>query len=225
VLKLINTSRQKKTGDIPQTYRSGGEANQFGTCPSTCPLKCKSAAGANVVDEDYARALANAVPRQGKAYSYSHFHWLTWKYLGFNLPGKTVMNYSAKTPKSAALAVRNGVPAVWAEEKPQARTVDGVKFAPCPADVNSDISCVTCGNGDPLCARPDRKFVVVFKQKVWKKTPCYAANGHTVFSWRNAGKQVSNMTDGEKVLDWVKDLPRRSLLRHHIAGDIGKVID
>jgi len=33
------------------------------------------------------------------------------------------------------------------------------------------------------------------------------------------------MTDGEKVLDWVKDLPRRSLLRHHIAGDIGKVID
>ena len=31
------------------------------------------------------------------------------------------------------------------------------------------------------------------------------------------------MTDGERLLEWVKKLPFGSTVRHHIAGDIGKV--
>jgi hypothetical protein len=43
------------------------------------------------------------------------------------------------------------------------KTVDGVRFAQCPATVpETSITCATCGNGSPICARADRTYVVAF---------------------------------------------------------------
>ena len=42
-------------------------------------------------------------------------------------------------------------------------TVDGERIAQCPATVpGAKVTCATCGNGRPLCARSDRTFIVGF---------------------------------------------------------------
>ena len=222
-IKFLNTSTQRKTGDIPQTYRSGGE-NMYGSCPDNCPLKPTDVGVATEVDEEYARALAKAVPRNGNSFSYSHFPSDKWKHLGFNQLKRTTLNFSANTQEEAVQSFKKGIPTVWAEENPTARKVNGVQLMPCPADKHDHIQCKSCGgSAGPLCARPDRKFVVVFKWKRWKKTPCYAANGYVRFTWKNTGKVLSNMADGDRLLEWVKQLPFGSTVRHHVAGDIGKI--
>ena len=222
-IKFLDVSTQRKTGNIPQTYRSGGQ-DMYGSCPDKCPLKPVDAKTASEVDEEYARALAKAVPRNGISFSYSHFPPDKWKGFGFNKPKRTTLNFSASTQEEAVQSFKDGIPTVWAEKNPSARKVDGVQLMPCPADKHDHIQCANCGgSAGPLCARPDRKFIVVFKWKQWKKIPCYAANGYVKFTWKNTGKILSNMTDGERVLDWVKKLPFGSTVRHHVAGDIGKV--
>ena len=224
MLITLDVSRQKKTGNIPQTYRSGEGDDMFGTCPSTCPLKCKSAKGSDKIELDYVHALVDAVPKRGQAFTYTHFHWNKWRNIGFNLPNKTTMNYSASSLAGVLKAMKAGIPTVWQEVKPKFRKLNNIKFIPCPAEIDSlkNITCATCGNGDPLCARANRNFVIVFKKKVWKKTPCYGANGYTKFTWGRTGKQSQDRSDGKKLLDWVRTLPYGSILRHHVAGDIGE---
>ena len=114
-IKFLNTSTQRKTGDIPQTYRSGGE-NMYGSCPDNCPLKPTDVGVATEVDEEYARALAKAVPRNGNSFSYSHFPSDKWKHLGFNQLKRTTLNFSANTQEEAVQSFKKGIPTVWAEE-------------------------------------------------------------------------------------------------------------
>ena len=42
------------------------------------------------------------------------------------------------------------------------RTESGYKVVTCPATYRDDVSCATCGNGLPLCARADRDYIVGF---------------------------------------------------------------
>lgn len=42
------------------------------------------------------------------------------------------------------------------------RTPEGRATVRCPATVRNDITCSTCGNGSPLCSRPDRAVIVTF---------------------------------------------------------------
>ena len=46
--------------------------------------------------------------------------------------------------------------------------------------------------------------------------------GYTFFSWKATAKQKQEMTDAVKLSEWVKTLPYGTMLRHHVAGDIGK---
>lgn len=233
-VKTQNGSRQRKTGDMPQTYRSGGEHNKFGTCPSTCPF-IGEGQGTNSIDEDYARSLARAVPRGGRAFSYSHFHWSWWHKLGFNQPNRTTMNFSASNQYEAFDAMYNNIPTVMMEHDPpkvsrvgmsmnDGRTLTFRKVA-CPMERdNSKVQCNTCGGKDgPLCARPDRDYVIVFKRKKWKKTICYAANGYVRRIWESVLENATRMTDGKHLLAWVRTLPHGSVIRHHVAGDIGEI--
>ena len=59
-IKFLDVSTQRKTGNIPQTYRSGGQ-DMYGSCPDKCPLKPVDAKTASEVDEEYARALDTIV--------------------------------------------------------------------------------------------------------------------------------------------------------------------
>ena len=101
----------------------------------------------------------------------------------------------------------------------------------CPAEYRN-MSCNDCGNGEPLCARMDRNYIIGFtahgpnKRKAASLTEqggCYGAQGNCRIWWNDtAASKQPDETDGEKLLRFVKSLPVRAIIRHHVAGDIGE---
>ena len=232
MLKTVELSRAQKTKGIAVTYRAGTK-NNFGTCPATCELN-PSGCGASKLDLDYLDALVDAVPVKGQSFTYSHFSPLLWfKKLK---AGKTVINYSAKTAAMAARYVKMKIPSVatvseafWNGKKSVA--VDDVKIVRCPAEYLKNFGCAQCGNGDPLCARLSRDFAVGFTAHgIYKKKAanpddaggCYATGGNVQLHWTSTANQKQEETDGEKIKRFAKSLAPRTILRHHIAGDIGE---
>jgi len=228
MLKTVAVSGNSKTGPIAVTYRSGAHET-YGTCPKSCALHPKNETGAQTVDAEYLAALVDAVPPGGQAWTYSHFPAAA---LPHPAPGKTVVNVSCDDMREAVLAVESGRPAVYAAP---ADTVDtwpmvfqGLTFARCPAELSEDFNCQRCGNGRPLCARGERDYVVVFvahgsgKKKVGTgKGGCYAAGGPTAIQW--PGTRTKGAADDAQALRaFARALPYGSMLRHHVAGDIGR---
>ena len=228
MLKTVAVSANKKTGPIAVTYRAG-EHETYGTCPKTCGLHPKSETGTEQIDQEYLAAISDAVPRGGKAWTYSHF---AASALPVPVPGKTVINASCDTVAEALAAVAAGRPAVMAAPKDTAdqwpQVVEGVRFARCPAELADNFTCQQCGNGDPLCARGDRDYVIVFvahgtgaKRVGTGEGGCYAANGPIAIQWHGT-KKTGAANDAEALRGFARSLPPGSFLRHHIAGDIGR---
>jgi hypothetical protein len=231
MLKTVETSRAQKTKGLAVTYRAGSQ-EKFGTCPASCELN-PSGCGASKIDQEYLNALSLAVPTKGVAFTYSHFSPIHW--IKKNGPGKTVINYSAKTATLAAKYIKMAVPTVatvaldfWNGRK----TVDsdGARFVRCPAEYLPQFGCAQCGNGDPLCARLERDFVIGFTAHgVHKKKAanpddpggCYASGGNVLLHWEATADQSQDESDADKVTRFAKSLAPRTILRHHIAGDIG----
>lgn len=231
MLKTVTTSSNRKTGPIAVTYRSG-EHQTYGSCPKSCKLHPKSETGADQIDVEYLSALLDAVPRRGIAWTYSHF---LAELLPIAKPGQTVINASCDTVADAVAAVKSGRPAVLAAPKDTAdqwpRMVDGVKFHRCPAELSESFTCAQCGGGSPLCARPDRREVVVFvahgsgAKKVGSAEGggCYAASGPTAIQWHGV-KKLGAANDAATLKKFAQGLPPGSMLRHHVAGDIGREV-
>jgi len=211
----------------------------FGTCPASCNLN-DSGKGAENVDNEYFDALLNAKPKKGFSFTYSHFDFNLWIDRA-RAVGKTVINYSADNMPDALKSFACNVPTVtvvnenrWKNEKSIQVTSDvwksTVPVIRCPAEYRN-MSCNDCGNGEPLCARMDRKFIIGFsahgpnKRKAASKTEqggCYGAQGNCRIWWNDtAASEQPDETDGEKLLRFVKSLPVRAIIRHHVAGDIG----
>ena len=239
MLKTVEMSRAKKTAGIAVTYRAGKGA-MFGTCPASCNLN-DSGKGAENVDNEYFDALLNAKPKKGFSFTYSHFHWSKWIDKA-RAVGKTVINYSADNILDALKSFACNVPTVtvvseskWHGSKyfhVQRSDIPAltVRVIRCPAEYRN-ISCNDCGNGEPLCARMDRNYIIGFsahgpnKRKAASLTDqggCYGAQGNCRIWWTDtaAGEQPDE-TDGEKLLRFVKSLPVRAIIRHHVPGDIG----
>ena len=232
MLKTIRQSANGKTGPIAVTYRAG-QHHTFGTCPTTCALNPHGQHGAELIDAEYLAALYNAVPPNGQAWTYSHF---AFQHLPKPAPGKTTINYSADTMAQAVAAVRAGHPATVAAP---AGTVwpyvfQGVQFLQCPEQLSpagSGFTCASCGNGRPLCARGEREYVIVFVAHgsgaalvaAGFDDPggCYAAQGHVAIAW-HATRTTGAPDDAVALAAFAGSLPAESLLRHHIAGDIGR---
>ena len=239
MLKTVELSRAKKTAGIAVTYRAG-KNKMFGTCPANCNLN-DSGNGAENVDNEYLDALLNAKPTKGFSFTYSHFHWEKWIDKVRSV-GKTIINYSADNLADAINSSVNNVPTVtvvpeikWNGSKyflVQRSDIPAstVKVIRCPAEYK-DISCNDCGNGEPLCARMDRNYIIGFtahgpnKRKAASLTEqggCYGAQGNCRIWWKDtAASEQPDETDGEKLLRFVKSLSVFSIIRHHVAGDIG----
>jgi len=239
MLKTVELSRAKKTAGIAVTYRAG-KNKMFGTCPASCNLN-DSGKGAENVDNEYLDALLNAKPKKGVSFTYSHFHWSKW-IDNARAIAKTVINYSADNLADAINSFICNVPTVavvpeskWNGSKcfhVQRSDIPAstVRFIRCPAEYQN-ISCNHCGNGEPLCARMDRDFIIGFsahgpnKRKAASLTDqggCYGAQGNCRLAWTDtAASEQPDETDGEKLLRFVKSLPVRAIIRHHVAGDIG----
>ena len=231
MLKTVAISANKKTGPIAVTYRAG-EHETYGTCPRSCALHPKSETGTNQIDADYLAAVYDSVPRRGMAWAYSHF---AAEALPTPKPGKTTINASCDTIADAVRTVELGRPAVYAAPADTAdtwpRKIHGVTFARCPAELAESFTCADCGSGSPLCARGERDFVVVFVAhgtgKMWVGTDapggCYAASGPTAIQWHGTRK-TGRANDAQALRDFARSLPVGSMLRHHIAGDIGREV-
>ena len=227
MLKTMAVTANKKTGPIAVTYRSG-QHETYATCPKSCNMHPKSATGADTIDAEYMQAVSDAVPRRGKAWTYSHF---AAEALPFPRPGKTVFNASCDDMREAVRTVELGRPAVYAAAVGETvpKRFLGVRFVQCPAEIRDGFTCRDCGDGDPICARGDRDFVVVFNahgtgaKLVGQPGDggCYAASGPVAIVWHNT-KKAEPENDGVKLRRFARALPTGSLLRHHVAGDIGR---
>jgi len=249
MLKTVEYSRATKTRGIAVTYRAG-DGEIYGTCPASCKMNC-SGKGSQQIDHDYFDALLGAVPRRGVSFTYSHFDWFHWSdKANKKTTGQTVVNYSANTLLSAAAASRV-VPTVvvlsadqWQNGKYTSAPLlgginnrgdfiqtDAVRVIRCPAEYKDNFSCGDCGNGDPLCARADRDYIIGFtahgsgKKKAADPDTdggCYADGGHVRLHWdATANSDQPDETDGEKIKRFAKGLKAGSIIRHHVAGDIG----
>jgi len=245
MLNCVKSSRAPKTFGIAITYRAGGGGEMFATCPSNCMLKPQGETGTPEIDREYERAVRHAVPRAGMAWLYTHFAPGSWAER--NQAGQTVFNYSAKSALGALEHFKQGIESValvphdfWEKlahgPAPSTRNfeIDGVKYVRCPAEYLEQVNCGNCGGRDgPLCARLGRAFIVVFTAhgaakrvagKLMEAGGCYAAFGNVARHWRNLSKRPPQLeTDGDKILRFARGLPWRTLLRHHVAGDCGKV--
>lgn len=236
MLKTVSISKAKKTGGIAVTYRSGA-ANKYGTCPADCELN-KTGCGSKGVDSEYLDAVLKARPRRGFSFTYSHFAPLHWFH---KLTEKTtVINWSAPSISAAVDAIKNKIPAVavapesyWQENgNPKHATFNGVKLVRCPAEYLENFGCGQCGGDDgPLCARLDRTFAILFtahgasKKAAGdpdKKGGCYADGGNVNMHWKDMPDQIQDETDSEKLTRFVAGLPANAILRHHVAGDLGR---
>jgi len=179
------------------------------------------------------------VPSKGVSFTYSHFDWNLWAHKQI-LPTQTVINYSTENLADAAIAsqyvstvvvVGNQQKADWKnfEIKRSDIPEHAVKVVRCPAEY-LDISCAQCGNGEPLCARLNRNFIVGFTAHGPSKRAaadptirggCYADAGNCRIWWDETANGEQEETDGEKLKRFVSGLPPRSIVRHHVAGDIG----
>lgn len=228
MLNTVRVSSNKKTGPIAVTYRAG-VTDMFGSCPKTCGLMPCSAKGTSVVDLEYLEAVENAVPRNGVAWTYSHF---TYSSVPKPKPGKTVFNVSTDSIEGALESWSSGRPTVVALQPQEwkSKEINGVQFVQCPAELSESFTCSQCGNGKPLCAQPDRDYVIVFsahgpsKKKVGTGDGgCYGSSGPVAIQWRRA-KDKGAANDAETIEAFAKSLPPGSMLRHHVVGDIGETV-
>ena len=129
----------------------------------------------------------------------------------------------------------------------QHREHDGIKIVNCPANhmrvdglrvtcgggvLPSGERTVGCGNGRPLCARGGRDYVIAFPVHGASKRAaadpdepggCYAAGGNVRLHGEATRAQAATVeTDGEGLTEFARTLPRGSVLRHHIVGDVGR---
>jgi len=235
MLKTVKNSTANKTDGLAVTYRAGDGGDNFGTCPADCKLNdsgrgCKS----DQIDFVYLDAVLGAKPRHGESFTYSHFNPLFWAHK--LAPNKTTINYSADTLAEAVRMVKDKIAPVvtvvkksfWKNGKNS--IADGVRVIRCPAEYLDNVGCINCGNGKPLCARLDRDYIIGFtghgasKKKIENddRGGCYAAGGNVAIHWRATAGQDQEQSDGDRLRAFLRTLSPRAIIRHHVAGDIGK---
>ena len=233
-LLCVNVSGNKKIGPCATTYRAGS-GNPFGTCPNSCELMPDTASGSGEIDRAYEDQLRKSKPKNGKAFTYTHFPPEQWSEP--NSEKKTVFNYSAKTLEDAVRHTKNGTASVtvvpdtfW--NNSNVAKVNGVRFVRCLQEYNKTVTCQNCGKGSPLCARSNRDYVVTFtahgasKKKASDsdiKGGCYGNGGRVRLHWNRISNEFGQKeTDADKLKAWFKGINHNAIVRYHVVGDLGR---
>lgn len=232
MLKLVPKSSNKKLGGCAATYRSG-IGDVYSTCPSTCSLKPTSSPGTPILDFEYVNAVKTAVPQNGVAWTYTHF---PREMVGFSKPNETCINISTDSVEEAVQSFSEGYPTVVVVSSTEIEKVDRptntLRFVRCPAEY-SDATCDTCGGDRPLCARPERDYVIKFTahgnqaKKINDRVVnisseaggCYGNSGPVRLQWEKTKGATEN--DASVLTTFVASLPAGTKLRHHVVGDLG----
>lgn len=238
MLKTVTKSSNKKLGGCATTYRSGNN-DVYGTCPNTCSLKPPSGAGSDSLDYQYMLSVFNACPENGVSWTYTHFTDPdSLEALPIWTGGKTVINLSADTIDEAINLHLEGFPATVVVPASMDAKVDNipvefddkVSLVRCPAEYREEITCSNCGGtGIPLCARNDRSYIIKFtahgnqakKVGTTESGGCYGTGGPVQIQWKNTMKAEQEISDAEKLTEWVKTLKPGTYVRHHVVGDLG----
>jgi hypothetical protein len=238
MLNTVERSSGAKVTNCAVTYRAGG-GDMFGTCPSTCALN-PTGSGADSINREYESAVRASVPRGGLAWLYTHFNPRMWRVREQTTHGgQTVFNYSADKIGQALRWIRKVpvvfvVPSNFWDDKPNKRRAffgkNKIRGIRCPNELNKKIGCATgCGGSVPLCARTNRDYMILFtghgnQRKLAgldTKGGCYAAGGNVRIHWQRLARARQLESDSVKVRRFARQLPARTLLRHHISGDLG----
>lgn len=105
--------------------------------------------------------------KKKQGFTYTH-HLLTQWNVGViktaNKAGFTI-NVSCDSLEEVDSRYKHGLPLVTIlpEDAPKTlKTPAGFTVVTCPATYRDDVTCASCGNGRPLCARADRGYIVGF---------------------------------------------------------------
>ena len=237
LLHTVFNSRSAKVTGCHVTYRAGGQ-NKFATCPSSCVLKPAHEKGATRLDVEYTKQVARSCPRHGFAWLYTHFSPDLWR--SYVIKGKTVFNHSCDTLEQAIKGLKTGIncvlvvaPSWWNGPSIRKRTAQGVTVVRCPAEYIERVNCGNCGGKTPLCARPDRNYVIGFTAhgaaKIQAADPekaggCYGNGGNVRLWWQRLADKKPEGRESEKLSRFVSDVSKKYAaprLRHHIVGDLG----
>lgn len=250
MLKLISSSSNQKVGNCAVTYRAGQE-DVYGTCPSGCPLKPSSGQGSTTLNTEYLQAVLESVPRQGKAWTYTHFKPADG--VPISASNQTCINISTDSIDDAVTAFEQGYPTVVVRPHYETDKVDRVttpegrdiRLVRCPAEYQDKLTCRSCGSGNPLCARHDRDYIVKFTAHgVQKKRIAIRVEAESGAQATLPGVEVSAQaggcygssgpvhlqwkrsmgsteSDAQAIRRFANDLPVGTLLRHHVVGDLG----
>jgi hypothetical protein len=157
-----------------------------------------SGCGTDQVDLEYLDAVSRAVPRQGVAFTYSHFPPEHWAHL--NGPRRTVINWSAPSPEAAARCVADRVAPAVAVVPRVGFTAHGSGARKAEMDTPGGCYADTGHAGIQ-----------------WARTG--TARASTINTGAGCVPCESEVDALER---FVEQLPRGTKLRHHVAGDLGK---
>ncbi len=120
------------------------------------------------IDRRLLRSLTDAVQHLAAAWTYTHHKpdsWNQWAIRQASRDGFTV-NVSTETLDDAVKYYRRGYPVTCVvENMPERFTHRGVTFLRCQHQVDGGrTQCSGCGNGSPMCAQADRRYVVAFEK-------------------------------------------------------------
>tara|TARA_R110002126_G_scaffold287834_2_gene440885 strand:+ start:691 stop:1176 length:486 start_codon:yes stop_codon:yes gene_type:complete len=156
------------------------------------------------------------------------------------IKGKTVFNHSCDTLAQAVESLKTGIncvlvvaPNFWNGPSVRKRIAHGVTVVRCPAEYIERVNCGNCGGKTPLCARPDRNYVIGFTAhgaaKIQAADPekaggCYGNVGKVRLWWQRLADKKPEGRESEKLSRFVSDVSKKYAaprLRHHIVGDLG----
>ncbi len=119
------------------------------------------------IDRTLLKLLTQAVQHLSHAWTYTHHRPDSWNQYAIRLANRTgfTVNVSTETLDDAIKYYRRGYPVTCVIDGSDTATFrhKGVPFKVCENQAtNKTTQCCGCGNGTPMCAIPDRDYIVAF---------------------------------------------------------------